>query len=55
MARCNGSDGRVAASYPADPGSNPAVSGSYEIDLKIQSIFPNNEAVAQMFVWLTFS
>ena len=39
----------------AIPGSNPAVSGSYEIDLKIQSIFPNNEAVAQMFVWLTFS
>ena len=23
--RCDGSDGRVAASYPADPGSNPAL------------------------------
>ena len=29
--RCDGSDGRVAASYPADPGSNPAISSSYEI------------------------
>ena len=28
------SDGRSAASYPADPGSNLAVSGSYEIALK---------------------
>ena len=26
--RCDGSDGRVAASYLEDPGSNPAVSGS---------------------------
>ena len=30
-ARCDGSDGRAAASYPMDLGSNPAVSGSYEI------------------------
>ena len=27
----DGSVGRAAASYPADQGSNPAVSGSYEI------------------------
>ena len=26
--RCDGSDGRAAASYPADPGSNLTVSGS---------------------------
>ena len=31
--KCDGSDGRAAASYPADPGSNPTVSGSYEIVL----------------------
>ena len=30
---CNSSDGRAAASYPADPGSNLAVSGSNEIAL----------------------
>ena len=30
----DGSDRRAAASYLADPGSNPAVSGSNEIALK---------------------
>ena len=29
--KCDGSDGRAAASYPADSGLNPAVSGSYEM------------------------
>ena len=38
----------------AIPGLNPALSGSYEIDLNIRGIFPNNEAVAQMAVRLTF-
>ena len=33
---CDGSDGRAAASYPADSGSNPAVSGSYEIVMTLQ-------------------
>ena len=28
VAKCDGSDGRAVASYPADPGSNLAVSGS---------------------------
>ena len=35
LVKCDGSDGRAAASYPEDPGLNLAVSGSYEIVFNI--------------------
>ena len=39
---CDGSDGRAVASHSADPGSNPAVSGSYEIVFSVEVILPTS-------------